>query len=59
MKAERIRKMAEIYSRDTKTAFVVAEICDEILDRTGGLLGEVRSIARRDFITKTKRDENI
>jgi hypothetical protein len=33
MKAERIRKMAEIYSRDTKTAFVVAEICDEILNR--------------------------
>jgi hypothetical protein len=58
MDKERIIKMAEIYSRNTKTAFVVAEICDEVLDRTGALLGEVRSIARHDFITKPQSNEN-
>jgi len=57
MKAERIRKIAEIYSRDTKTALVVAEICDEVIDRTGVLLGEVRSIARNEFINKPNKDD--
>ena len=59
MKAEQIRKMAEIYSRDTQTAFVVAEICDEVIDRTGALLGKVRSIARNEFIMKPNKDDRI
>ena len=47
MNREQIDKLAEIYSRDTQTAFVVAEICDEVLDRSGALLGRVRVIARQ------------
>ena len=54
MKTERKAKLAEIYSRDTKTACVVAEICDEVLDRTGALLGEIRSIARSKYINSPK-----
>ena len=50
MKTEQKDKLAEIYSRSTDRASVVAEICDEILDRTGRLLGEVRKIARNKYI---------
>ena len=50
MKTERKEALAKIYSRDTKTAYVVAEICDEVLDRTGALLGEIRAIARSKYI---------
>jgi len=41
--------LAKIYSRDTKTACIVAEICDEVLDKSGGLLGRVRVIARNKY----------
>jgi hypothetical protein len=38
----RVKKLAEIYMRGTKEATIVADICDSVLDRSGGLLGEVR-----------------
>jgi hypothetical protein len=42
-----IEKLAEIYKRGTKEAALVAEICDEVLDRSGALLGEVREAAQK------------
>ena len=42
----RIKKLAEIYRRGIKESALVAEICDEVLDRSGGLLGEVRKAAQ-------------
>ena len=42
----RIRKLAEIYKRGIKESVLVAEICDEVLDRSGRLLGEVRETAQ-------------
>ena len=54
MDKEQKTKLAEIYSQNTKTAFVVATICDEVLDKSGGLLGEVRSIARKKYTNPQK-----
>ena len=41
-----IKKLAEIYGKNTTSACVVAEICDEVLDRSGALLGKVRDAYR-------------
>ena len=46
MNKEQIEKLADIYSKDMHNAFIVAEICDEVIDKSGALLGEVRKIAR-------------
>jgi len=46
MNKEQINKLAEIYSKSTHDAFVVATICDEVIDKSGALLGEVRKMAR-------------
>jgi hypothetical protein len=40
-----IVKLAEIYRRGVRESALVAEICDEVLDRSGALLGEVRQVA--------------
>ena len=42
----RINALAEIYIRSTHDAAVVATICDEVIDRSGKLLGEVRNVVR-------------
>jgi hypothetical protein len=42
-----IVKLAEIYKRGVHEAAIVAEICDEALDRSGVLLGEVRQAAQQ------------
>lgn len=47
MNKEQIDKLAELYSRDTTYAYIVATICDEILDKSGSLLGQVRVEARK------------
>ena len=49
MKTEQKDKLAEIYSRSTDRASIVAEICDEVLDGSGALLGEVRRIAKTKY----------
>ena len=46
MNKEQIEKLAEIYSKSTHDAFIVATICDEVLDKSGALLGKVRTQAR-------------
>jgi hypothetical protein len=46
MNREQIEKLAEIYSKSIDDAFIVAKICDEVLDTSGILLGEVRKVAR-------------
>ena len=46
MNKEQITKLAAIYNISTHDAVIVATICDEVLDRSGALLGEVRKIAR-------------
>jgi hypothetical protein len=38
-------KLAEIYNKDIHTAAIVATVCDEVLDKSGGLLGTVRALA--------------
>ena len=48
MNEEQINKLAEIYKRSTHDASVVATICDEVIDRTGGVLGEVRKAVRNE-----------
>jgi len=50
MKIEQKEYLAEIYSRDTLTSSLVAEICDKVLDRTGTLLGEIRQICRQKYM---------
>ena len=47
MNKDQIDKLAELYSRDTTYAFIVATICDEVLDKSGALLGRVRVLARK------------
>ena len=42
----RINALAEIYIRSTHDAAVVATICDDVIDRSGKLLGEVRNVVR-------------
>lgn len=46
MNEKQIDKLAELYSRDTTYAFIIATVCDEVLDKSGALLGEVRYKAR-------------
>jgi len=41
-----LEKLAEIYNQNHHDAYIVATICDEVLDRSGGLLGRVREVAR-------------
>ena len=47
MNKDQIDKLAELYSRDTTYAFIVGAICDEVLDKSGALLGRVRVLARK------------
>ena len=47
MDKEQIDKLAELYSKDPHDAFIVATICDEVLDKSGALLGRVRVVARK------------
>ena len=47
MNKEQIDKLAELYSRDTTYAFIVATICDEVIDKSGHLLGRVRVVAKK------------
>jgi len=47
MNREEIDKLAELYSRDTTYAYIIATVCDEILDKSGALLGRVRVLARK------------
>ena len=47
MNKEQIEKLAEIYKKNVHDAFIVATICDEVIDRSGALLGEVRKVARK------------
>lgn len=47
MNKEQIDKLAWIYSQSTHDAFIVAKICDEVLDKSGHLLGRVRVVARK------------
>jgi len=47
MNRDQIDKLAELYSRDTTYAYIVATICDEVLDKSGALLGRVRVLARK------------
>ena len=49
---EQIKKLAEIYSKNVHDACIVATICDEVLDKSGALLGEVRKIARNYVLQK-------
>ena len=42
----RINALAEIYIRSTHDAAVVATICDDVIDRSGKLLGLVRDAVR-------------
>lgn len=39
-------RLAEIYIEDTKYACAIQKVCDDILDRSGGLLGIVRDRVR-------------
>ena len=47
MNREQIDKLAELYSKNTHDAFIVATICDEVIDKSGALLGRVRVVARK------------
>lgn len=44
---DRVKKLAEIYQQSTHDAAIVAKICDEVIDRSGRLLGEVRKAVRK------------
>lgn len=50
MNKEQIEILADIYSKNTHDAFIVAVICDEVIDKSGSLLGEVRKIARKKIV---------
>jgi len=52
MNKEQIEKLAELYSKNTHDAYIIATVCDEVIDRSGKLLGEVRQIARTKYIKK-------
>ena len=41
-----INKLVEIYGRNRSNACIVAELCDEVLDKSGKLLGEIREASR-------------
>ena len=42
---ELVNRLASVYYKDM---LMVATICDEVLDRTGALLGDVRKVARKN-----------
>lgn len=42
----RINALAEIYKQSIHDAAMVATICDQVIDRSGRLLGEVRDVVR-------------
>jgi len=46
--ATRINTLAEIYKKGVYEAAIVADICDNVIDRSGKLLGEVRKIIREE-----------
>ena len=46
-RAKLIQQLADYYKRDHHAAHAVALVCDNVLDRSGGLLGKVREAARR------------
>ena len=48
----RINALAEIYKRSVEDAAMVATICDDVIDRSGRLLGEVRNVVRTKIETK-------
>jgi len=54
----RINKLAEMYNKSTHDAAIVATICDEVIDKSGKLLSEVRKAARSEYenelLNKTK-----
>jgi len=43
MNREKIEKLAELYCKNTH---VVATVCDEVIDKSGALLGKVRANVR-------------
>ena len=45
-KAELIKRLVEVYRKDVHRALAVAIVCDEVIDRSGALLGKVREQAR-------------
>ena len=47
MNKEQIDKLAELYSKSPYDAFIIATICDEVIDKSGALLGRVRVLARK------------
>jgi|AntAceMinimDraft_16_1070373.scaffolds.fasta_scaffold00078_55 hypothetical protein len=46
MNREKIEKLAELYCKNTHDAYVVATVCDEVIDKSGALLGKVRANVR-------------
>lgn len=44
-----ITGLAKEYMKSTTQAAIIARICDETLDRSGQLLGEVRKVARKEL----------
>ena len=44
----RIATLAHIYKQGIHEAAIVATICDQVIDRSGKLLGEVRKIIREE-----------
>jgi len=44
----RVRALAEIYKKGVHEAAMVATICDDVIDRSGKLLGDVRNIVRNE-----------
>ena len=44
-RSELVRRLAECYKRDAMRAQAVALVCDEVLDRSGAMLGKVRKAA--------------
>ena len=46
MNKKQIEKLAELYNKGIYDACIVATICDEVIDYSGALLGEVRIVAR-------------
>ena len=46
LRIELVEALALVYNYDNPSGFAVAQVCDDILDRTGALLGKVRDRAR-------------
>lgn len=42
----RVNNLAEIYERSAHDASIVADICDAVIDKSGKLLGDVRTLVR-------------